>query len=75
MCCREDDVSSPLTLRERQVGNLLAQGKSYGQIARELVVSPHTVRNHVRNIRDKISTGTTLQTALRLRELGCGEKK
>ena len=41
---------SPLTARQRDVLQLLAQGMSNDQIARALVVSPHTVHRHVANI-------------------------
>ena len=43
-----------LTPRELEVFRLIARGLSNGEIAQELVVSPHTVHRHVANIRTKL---------------------
>ena len=43
-----------LTPREREVLQLVAEGKSDADIARELVISPHTVHRHVANILRKL---------------------
>jgi DNA-binding CsgD family transcriptional regulator len=43
-----------LTTRERDVLRLVAEGKSDAVIARELVLSPHTVHRHVANILRKL---------------------
>jgi DNA-binding CsgD family transcriptional regulator len=42
-----------LTERERDVTRLVLQGSSTAQIAQELVVSVHTVQQHLKNIFDK----------------------
>ena len=47
-------VKSPLTAREWEVIDLLKQTKSTDQIADELVLSPETVRSHVKNILRKL---------------------
>jgi two-component system, NarL family, response regulator LiaR len=47
-------VKSPLTAREWEVIDLLKQRKSTDQIADELVVSPETIRSHVKNILRKL---------------------
>ena len=42
-----------LTERERDVTRLILQGSSTSQIAEQLVVSEHTVQQHLKNIFDK----------------------
>jgi DNA-binding NarL/FixJ family response regulator len=44
-----------LTPRERQVAALIAQAKSNGEIAEELVLSKRTVEKHISNIRSKLA--------------------
>jgi pimeloyl-ACP methyl ester carboxylesterase/DNA-binding CsgD family transcriptional regulator len=44
----------PLSTREREVLRLVADGCSDAEIARRLIVSPHTVHRHVANIRTKL---------------------
>ena len=49
-----------LTGREREIAILIAQGKSNGEIADELVVSKRTVEKHIANILSKLGvTGRT----------------
>lgn len=54
-----------LTSRELQVLRLLAQGHSNKAMARELVVSEHTVRAHLRNIMHKLSAENRVQAVAR----------
>jgi DNA-binding CsgD family transcriptional regulator len=42
-----------LTERERDVTRLILQGSSTTQVAQELVVSAHTVQQHLKSIFDK----------------------
>jgi DNA-binding NarL/FixJ family response regulator len=45
--------SYQLTARERELATLLVQGLSHAEIATQLVLSPHTVRDHVKSIYEK----------------------
>jgi pimeloyl-ACP methyl ester carboxylesterase/DNA-binding CsgD family transcriptional regulator len=47
-------ADGPLSEREREVLQLVADGLSDAEIARRLIVSPHTVHRHVANIRSKL---------------------
>ena len=53
-----------LTARELEVIKLLAHGKSNKAIARQLVISENTVKNHVRNILDKLQLHSRTEAAL-----------
>jgi DNA-binding NarL/FixJ family response regulator len=48
------DETTELSPREQEVLNGLAEGRAYKQIAGELGVSIHTVRNYIRRIYDKL---------------------
>jgi DNA-binding CsgD family transcriptional regulator len=39
--------------------SMLASGRTVAEIAEELVLSPFTVRTHVRNAKDKLQARTT----------------
>jgi two-component system response regulator MprA len=47
-------AASTLTLREREVLGLLADGRSQREIAERLVISPKTVGTHIEHIRKKL---------------------
>jgi len=49
-----DDLIDPLTPREAEVLQLLAQGLANKQIARELEISEHTVKFHISSIYTKL---------------------
>jgi DNA-binding CsgD family transcriptional regulator len=65
-----DGLLSP---REREILTLLAGGDTAESVAGELVLSPYTVRTHVRNIKDKLGARTTahaIAIAMRRGDLG-----
>jgi PAS domain S-box-containing protein len=51
----------PLTGREREVVTLIALGNDTAEIARELEISPETVRTHVRNAMAKLDVHSRAQ--------------
>ena len=56
--------------RELEVLRLVAQAQSTVQIAQDLNISPHTVRNHVRHFRQKLGAKTKLEAVLTAVRLG-----
>jgi DNA-binding CsgD family transcriptional regulator len=48
-----------LSPREREVLSMLAGGNTVAEIAKDLYLSPFTVRTHVRNAKDKLQARTT----------------
>ena len=52
-----------LTVREREVLALLAQGSDNESIARALVISPQTARTHIQNILGKLEVHSRLEAA------------
>jgi PAS domain S-box-containing protein len=50
-----------LSPREREVLALLARGLTGEQIAERLVLSPETVRTHIRNAREKLGASTRVE--------------
>lgn len=45
---------NPLTFKESEVVRFVAQGLSYKEIGAELLISPHTVHTHIKNIYEKL---------------------
>jgi LuxR family maltose regulon positive regulatory protein len=60
----------PLSPRELEVLQLLADGRPNQAIAKELVVSVDTVKSHVSHILDKLGVANRTQAVARARELG-----
>ncbi|HEY1789464.1 MAG TPA: LuxR C-terminal-related transcriptional regulator [Verrucomicrobiae bacterium] len=54
-------------MRQRQVLNSIARGRTYKQIAEKMDVSIHTVRNHVRRIYQKLEVRNSAQAVARCR--------
>jgi DNA-binding CsgD family transcriptional regulator len=66
------DLAGGLTEREVEVLRLLAMGQTNGQIAGALVISPNTVANHVRRIREKTGSANRTQAAAFAIRVGLG---
>jgi DNA-binding NarL/FixJ family response regulator len=62
----EDEAkdSSPLSVRERQVVELVSQGFKNREIAQRMFISEQTVKNHLHNIFDKLGVSDRLELAL-----------
>jgi DNA-binding NarL/FixJ family response regulator len=65
-------VFPELSEREREILELIAQGKKNPDIAARLVLSPKTVRNHVTNILSKLQVADRTQAIIRARDAGLG---
>lgn len=62
-----------LTLREREVLELVAEGLTNKEVAAQLVISENTVRAHMRHILDKLHVSSRVEAAVWLqREAGSG---
>jgi DNA-binding NarL/FixJ family response regulator len=61
-----------LTAREREILDLIAQGRNNAYLARHLRLSPKTVRNHISNIFAKLHVADRAEAIVRAREAGLG---
>ena len=61
---RARDTAVRLTAREREILSLIAKGRENPFIARELFISPYTVKNHVSNILTKLGTENRVGAAV-----------
>jgi DNA-binding NarL/FixJ family response regulator len=61
-----------LTDRELEILDLIARGRSNGEISDALVLSPKTVRNHVSNVFAKLGARDRADAIVRAREAGLG---
>ena len=71
---RRSPVFPELTAREREILDLIAQGRSNADITRRLVLSPKTVRNHVSNILTKLQVARPRGGIVRARDAGLGRE-
>jgi DNA-binding CsgD family transcriptional regulator len=67
---RQALASLGVSERELEVLTLLADGRSNKEIARQLEVSPNTVKTHIANLFDKLGVKRRTEAILRARELG-----
>ena len=58
------DLAEPLTAREIEVLELVVAGQSNKEIAEALVISESTVKNHLRNILEKLHLRNRIQAAV-----------
>jgi LuxR family maltose regulon positive regulatory protein len=63
-------IVEPLSARERQVLQLIAEGMTNKEIARKLVLSVGTVKVHAHNIYGKLGVSGRTQAVAKARELG-----
>ncbi|MBW5484672.1 response regulator [Streptomyces bambusae] len=63
-----------LTSREVEVLELIARGLDNRRIARELVLSEKTVRNHITHVFDKLQVTSRAEAVARARDAGLGEE-
>ena len=64
-----NDSTDQLTRRERQVLNLLADGKTNAQIAGRLFISEGTVKSHLRHIMEKLGASNRTDAVARFRQV------
>jgi two-component system NarL family response regulator len=60
----EEQHAPKLTDREHEVLRLVARGRSNKEIASELVIAENTVKNHVRNILEKLHLRSRTEAAM-----------
>ena len=73
LSARDPVVFPELSDREREVLELIARGMSNSEIARTLVLSPKTVRNHVSNVFSKLQVSDRADAIVRARKAGLGD--
>ena len=66
----EAGISDVLTGRERDILSQISQGLPNKQIARELQISPETVKSHIKRIFMKFAVGTRIEAVSHARALG-----
>ncbi|WP_310206777.1 LuxR C-terminal-related transcriptional regulator [Paenarthrobacter nitroguajacolicus] len=64
--------ASGLSMREREVGRLLLEGKTYREIGEAIYISPRTAEHHVARMRRRLGADSRSELLVRLR-LALGE--
>jgi DNA-binding NarL/FixJ family response regulator len=67
-----EELFPELTTREREILELIAQGHSNSEIARQLGLSTKTVSNYVSNIFNKLQVADRAAAIIRARDAGLG---
>ena len=67
---RREGEREPLSSRERNIVELIAQGQSNKEIARTLGITPETVKSHVKSIFVKLAVDKRAQAVSRAQALG-----
>lgn len=72
---RHHEAFPELTLREREVLDLIASGLANDAIARRLLLSAKTVRNHISNVFTKLQVSDRAEAIVRARRAGLGDEE
>lgn len=64
------EATKALSNRESEILGLLAEGLTGEEIAKRLVLSPETVRTHIRNAMEKLSAKTRVEAVVKALDLG-----
>ncbi len=64
-----DSIFSELTQREQEIGRQLLQRRSTTDVARDLCISPNTVRVHITNMAKKLGCKSRDELVFRLEEM------
>lgn len=62
-------INPVITTREKEVMDLLARGKTYGQIADAMEITSETVKKHLKNIYRKVGAGNKIEALNKLKYL------
>jgi DNA-binding NarL/FixJ family response regulator len=69
---QQDSPAVPLSAREREVLTLIGRGDTNREIADELYLSPHTVKDHTSSLYRKLGVRNRAEAARRAEQLGLG---
>jgi DNA-binding NarL/FixJ family response regulator len=72
LSARDPLLFPELSDREREVLELIARGMTNTEIARKLVVSPKTIRNHASNVFTKLQVSDRAEAIKRAQDAGLG---
>jgi PAS domain S-box-containing protein len=74
IAAQSDDINlapaSPLTEQERRILRALAQGQDPAHLAKELGISPRTLRNHLHHVNQKLRTKNRLEAVMQATRRG-----